>query len=456
MAAARFSYRGTTSRAIPSSGSEASSSEEEAGTWKRKRIRQSGVEEMEGSEVFHNPNLSSGHSGRQSFKRNNVWGDVVSEQTVNQDLSSFGVGAEADVAHTVSRDVESYKVSKDMLELVNKDIEEGSDRNMEEDGNANAAEDSDKDDIFETKIFGKKCVKDRLGCSSSSRQYRDMDNIDSDDDADSKAKNRRGWRKRERTQEKNEDFNSLLQRYQKEREEIKVGEKRKRERAKRFATKKADEEQVEEMEETPAVTTATAGDEPEVVLKHVMKGLEEDNMKLFTQILDVVGNKKMLDVYAKTLDVEDVGGMMTLDGRRRRTAGGVFIQLLKSDKDVTKEQLDSIFSESQEQWKRKKLKARKMKRKRQAVEAHWEVKKSMLAPGMEDVYRKLLDDQLTSLKDEPQKSQQENNPADRVKMEADAKEEFEETMESVEAGVAAVVTPPPSPEEGSEEGEILD
>ena len=31
------------------------------------------------------------------------------------------------------------------------------------------------------------------------------------------------------------------------------------------------------------------------------------------------------------------------DGSRRRTPGGVFIQLIKQDKDITKEMVDVIF-----------------------------------------------------------------------------------------------------------------
>lgn len=47
-----------------------------------------------------------------------------------------------------------------------------------------------------------------------------------------------------------------------------------------------------------------------------------------------IGREKAIELYIQTCNVENSGGMMTADRSRRRTPGGVYIQLLKSDPDI--------------------------------------------------------------------------------------------------------------------------
>lgn len=46
-------------------------------------------------------------------------------------------------------------------------------------------------------------------------------------------------------------------------------------------------------------------------------------------IVEIVGVEVALDLFNKTKDIESKGGMMIKNGERRRTPGGVFMQLLR-------------------------------------------------------------------------------------------------------------------------------
>jgi PHAX RNA-binding domain-containing protein len=57
--------------------------------------------------------------------------------------------------------------------------------------------------------------------------------------------------------------------------------------------------------------------------------LQEPNILLLTQVLRVLGTERCLDLLADTLTLEANGGMLTHTGARRRTPGGVFLQLVR-------------------------------------------------------------------------------------------------------------------------------
>ena len=64
------------------------------------------------------------------------------------------------------------------------------------------------------------------------------------------------------------------------------------------------------------------------------------------KVLEQTGKVFVLDLLAQTEKVEEEGGQFVADGTRRRTKGGVFLNLLKSS--VTKEQWDTIFHDERE------------------------------------------------------------------------------------------------------------
>ena len=57
-------------------------------------------------------------------------------------------------------------------------------------------------------------------------------------------------------------------------------------------------------------------------------------------IVEIVGVDVALDLFNKTKDIESKGGMMIKNGERRRTPGGVFMQLLR---DAGKNDICGIF-----------------------------------------------------------------------------------------------------------------
>src|SRR5713226_5776566 len=57
--------------------------------------------------------------------------------------------------------------------------------------------------------------------------------------------------------------------------------------------------------------------------------LQEPNRPLLTQVLRVLGTDRTTAILTETLQCEANGGMLTTDGTRRRTPGGVFFQLVR-------------------------------------------------------------------------------------------------------------------------------
>src|SRR5215211_884072 len=70
--------------------------------------------------------------------------------------------------------------------------------------------------------------------------------------------------------------------------------------------------------------------------------LQEPNRSLLRQVLRVLGPDRTTALLAETLACEASGGMRTTDGTRRRTPGGVFIQLVKAR--ATQQERQRLFS----------------------------------------------------------------------------------------------------------------
>ncbi|KAK5619832.1 hypothetical protein CRENBAI_006623 [Crenichthys baileyi] len=76
----------------------------------------------------------------------------------------------------------------------------------------------------------------------------------------------------------------------------------------------------------------------------------------------VVGKKKAIEVLGETATLEENGGMYTMDGSRRRTPGGVFLNLLKNTPSVSKSQIKKIFFEEHQKDYKSKKAAQKRRR----------------------------------------------------------------------------------------------
>jgi hypothetical protein len=71
------------------------------------------------------------------------------------------------------------------------------------------------------------------------------------------------------------------------------------------------------------------------------EALQEPNRPLLTKVLRTVGEDRRRALLADTLQCEANGGMLTRDGTRRRTPGGVFFQLVKDH--VTPQERRRLF-----------------------------------------------------------------------------------------------------------------
>nr|XP_012214506.1 PREDICTED: phosphorylated adapter RNA export protein isoform X2 [Linepithema humile] len=91
--------------------------------------------------------------------------------------------------------------------------------------------------------------------------------------------------------------------------------------------------------------------------------LNEKKELLIRRVVDIIGKEKAIDFFQKTKKIEEDGGMLIMNGSRRRTAGGVYFWLVKNDKHIPQEKIREIFyydqKESSEQ--RKKIDVRRQK-----------------------------------------------------------------------------------------------
>src|SRR6266481_6019315 len=66
-----------------------------------------------------------------------------------------------------------------------------------------------------------------------------------------------------------------------------------------------------------------------LTVDHLAAVLQEPNVPLLRQVLRVLGADRTTALLAEALQREAAGGMLTHDGTRWRTPGGVFFQLIK-------------------------------------------------------------------------------------------------------------------------------
>lgn len=107
----------------------------------------------------------------------------------------------------------------------------------------------------------------------------------------------------------------------------------------------------------------TASDPVNAVAEAVAGKLQEPKVDLILRVVQTMGRKKTLELAYITEDIEDSGGMLTNNGARRRTPGGVFFQMLKTDPSFTKDKMKAVFGEEmkKEAKRKKKLRATRIK-----------------------------------------------------------------------------------------------
>ena len=73
----------------------------------------------------------------------------------------------------------------------------------------------------------------------------------------------------------------------------------------------------------------------------IAKQLNEPNTELIGKIVNAIGIERVSEYLQKTLTIEAEGGMMTRDGERQRTPGGVFFYVVKDN--LSKAEQKQIF-----------------------------------------------------------------------------------------------------------------
>ncbi|CAN9508075.1 unnamed protein product [Ophioblennius macclurei] len=119
----------------------------------------------------------------------------------------------------------------------------------------------------------------------------------------------------------------------------------------------------------------TDDDDDDKVVEEIAYRLQEPKKDLIQRVIRVIGKKKAIELLGETATLEESGGVYTMDGSRRRTPGGVYLNLLKNTPSITKEQIKKIFFEEQQRDTKSKKAAQKRRR-------HVVAKKMKQAIGM--------------------------------------------------------------------------
>uniref|UniRef100_T1DM11 Phosphorylated adapter RNA export protein n=1 Tax=Crotalus horridus TaxID=35024 RepID=T1DM11_CROHD len=98
----------------------------------------------------------------------------------------------------------------------------------------------------------------------------------------------------------------------------------------------------------------TEDDPEEKVADEIAYRLHEPKKDLIARVVKIIGKKKSIELLMETTEVEQNGGLLIMDGSRRRTPGGVYINLLKNTPCITSEQIKEIFYiENQKEYENK-------------------------------------------------------------------------------------------------------
>ncbi|XP_046969995.1 phosphorylated adapter RNA export protein [Vanessa cardui] len=102
----------------------------------------------------------------------------------------------------------------------------------------------------------------------------------------------------------------------------------------------------------------TADHPTEQIANEIAEKLLEEKKDLVGRIVQVIGVSKAIEIYKETQRIEADGGMLVMNGTRRRTPGGIYFFLLKRDDDISQSMINQIFNEERKETARKIKKTR--------------------------------------------------------------------------------------------------
>lgn len=100
----------------------------------------------------------------------------------------------------------------------------------------------------------------------------------------------------------------------------------------------------------------------EEIAQDIAMKLCEEKDDLLLHAINTIGSEIPMKLFVETQKIELDGGMMTMDGFRRRTPGGVFLFLLKHCTEITKDQKKIIFYDDKKRFEKKKKNPHELKR----------------------------------------------------------------------------------------------
>lgn len=84
--------------------------------------------------------------------------------------------------------------------------------------------------------------------------------------------------------------------------------------------------------------------------------------------MEILGKQQAIDFFEKTRKIEEEGGMLIMNGSRRRTAGGIYLYLVKNDDHIPQPKIREIFYQEKKEATGKKKMVESSQRKREAQE----------------------------------------------------------------------------------------
>lgn len=72
--------------------------------------------------------------------------------------------------------------------------------------------------------------------------------------------------------------------------------------------------------------------------------------------MEILGKEQAINFFQKTKKIEEEGGMLIMNGSRRRTPGGIYLFLVKHDDHIPQPKIREIFyQDKQETTDRRKM-----------------------------------------------------------------------------------------------------
>ncbi|KAI5629287.1 phosphorylated adapter RNA export protein [Silurus asotus] len=114
----------------------------------------------------------------------------------------------------------------------------------------------------------------------------------------------------------------------------------------------------------------TENDPEDKVIDEIAHRLMEPKRDLIERVVKVIGTKKAIELLSETATIEQSGGLYTMDHSRRRTPGGVYLNLLKNTPSISLDQVKEIFfEENQKEYTSKKANKKAAKQRQKYLTA---------------------------------------------------------------------------------------